>query len=40
MNLEVSHWNKVDQLGGCCSDEMAASGEKETVYRVIWKEIS
>lgn len=40
VNLEGLFWNKVDQLGGCCSDEMAAGGEEETVYRRIWKEIS
>lgn len=40
MNLESSHWNKVEELQGCHSDEMAAGGEKETVYRGIWKEIS
>jgi len=39
-HLEGSWWNKIDQLGRCSSDEMAAGGEKETVYRWIWKEIS
>lgn len=28
MHLEGSCWNQTDQLGGCCSDEMAAGGEK------------
>lgn len=40
VNLEGLHWNKANQLGGCCSNEMAAGGKEEAVYRRIWKEIS
>lgn len=39
-HLDGSGWNKTDQLGSFYSDEMAAGGEKETLYRWIWKEVS